>query len=208
VSLCCLFVASPRATLKCIPAEQLILPAASTDEAYPQDHQQVPLTVPSTKANHGHALPAAAASTQLTYRDVAATGILPRGSSSLTDSEFFQTITYKRETTARNPPAARTNKRRRQPLLVLATLHPCLWFPKLADVWHFLYLFSSEVTADDIHKSIMEQLSLNKLVCTRFNTKFSSYASFHVSVLDDDFPLINDLVLWLLNWALLWQAHA
>jgi hypothetical protein len=43
-------------------------------------------------------------------------------------------------------------------------------------------------------KSIMKQLSLNKLVCTRLKTKFSSYASFHVSVFEDDFPLTNPAV--------------
>jgi hypothetical protein len=55
VSLRSFLVASPQ----CIPMVQLIWSAAasSTNEAYPQAHQQVLLTVPSTKVNHAHALP-------------------------------------------------------------------------------------------------------------------------------------------------------
>jgi hypothetical protein len=43
-----------------------------------------------------------------------------------------------------------------------------------------------------VHKSLTEQLSLKKLVCTRLKTKFNSYSSFHISVTEDDFPLINN----------------
>jgi hypothetical protein len=60
----------------------------------------------------------------------------------------------------------------------------------------FVSRFSPEVTADDVHKSIVEQLGLNKLVCTRLKTKFNTYASFHVSVAEDEFPLINDSGVW------------
>jgi hypothetical protein len=60
----------------------------------------------------------------------------------------------------------------------------------------FVSRFSPEVTADDVHRSIKEQLSLDKLVCTRLKTKFSTYASFHISVKEDDFPLINDTGIW------------
>jgi hypothetical protein len=59
----------------------------------------------------------------------------------------------------------------------------------------FVSRFSPEVTAD-IHKSIVEQLGLNKLVCTRLKTKFNTYASFHISVAQDEFPLINDSGVW------------
>jgi hypothetical protein len=116
VSLRSLLVASPRVSPQCIPMEQIILPTAAspTGDAYPQSYQQVPLTVPSTKVNLVYALPAAVAWTQLIYKDVAATGILLRGSSSLPVNEGFQTVTCKRVTTARSLPAVRTKKRRRR----------------------------------------------------------------------------------------------
>jgi hypothetical protein len=57
----------------------------------------------------------------------------------------------------------------------------------------FVSRFSPEVTAEDVHKSLKEQLSLKKLVCTRLKTKFISYASFHISVMEDEFSLINDV---------------
>jgi hypothetical protein len=55
---------------------------------------------------------------------------------------------------------------------------------------------SPEVSANDIEKSLKEQLSMKKLVCTRLKTKFNTYASFHVSVFEDDFPLINSISVW------------
>jgi hypothetical protein len=34
------------------------------------------------------------------------------------------------------------------------------------------------------------------LVCTRLKTKCNSYASFHISVAEDEFPLIDDTGVW------------
>jgi hypothetical protein len=148
-------VAFPRAPPHCIPTEQLILPAAasSTDDAHSQAHQQVPSTVPNTKVNLGHVLPAVVSSTQLTYRDVASTGILPRRSSSLPDNEGFQTVTYKRVTTARSPPAALTSKRRRQPLVRARNTQslPIVSKPRRSKAL-FVTRFNPEVTADDVQK--------------------------------------------------------
>jgi predicted HicB family RNase H-like nuclease len=56
----------------------------------------------------------------------------------------------------------------------------------------FISRLSPEVSANDIEKSLKEQLSLKKLVCTTLKAKFNTYASFHVSVFEDEFPLINN----------------
>jgi hypothetical protein len=112
--------------------------------------------------------PAAVDSTHLTHRDAAATGTLPGGSSSLPNNEGFQTVTYKRVTTARSPPVATTNKRRRQPPLGARNTPSLSVVSKTSrSIALFVPRFSPEVTADDVHKSIVEQLRLDKLVCTR-----------------------------------------
>jgi hypothetical protein len=80
---------------------------------------------------------------------------------------------------------------------VYETLSFCQLFqnwqgPRLFFVWHL----SREVSALDVEKSLKEQLSLKKLVCTRLKTKYNTYPSFHVSVIEDDFPLINKIGVW------------
>jgi hypothetical protein len=55
---------------------------------------------------------------------------------------------------------------------------------------------SPEVTADDGEWSLKEQLSLKKYVCTRLKTKIITYASFHVSVIENEFPLIRNTDIW------------
>jgi hypothetical protein len=42
----------------------------------------------------------------------------------------------------------------------------------------------------------IKQLSLGKLVCTRLETKCNPYASFHVSVVEDELPLIHSSDVW------------
>jgi hypothetical protein len=48
-----------------------------------------------------------------------------------------------------------------------------------------------------VEKFLKEQLSLKKLACARLKTKCNIYSSFHVSVLKDEFPLINNTGVWL-----------
>jgi hypothetical protein len=50
--------------------------------------------------------------------------------------------------------------------------------------------------AADVEKFLKEQLSLKSLVCTRLKTKFNAYESFHISVDEEDFPLINNTGVW------------
>jgi hypothetical protein len=56
----------------------------------------------------------------------------------------------------------------------------------------FVSRFSPDISEKDIEKSLLEQLKLALLTCTRLKAKFKSYASFHISVNEDDFPLINN----------------
>jgi hypothetical protein len=60
----------------------------------------------------------------------------------------------------------------------------------------FVSRFYPEVTASDVENSLKEQLPLASLTCTRLKTKHNSYASFHVSVVEDDFHLINNTGVW------------
>jgi hypothetical protein len=60
----------------------------------------------------------------------------------------------------------------------------------------FVSRFSTQGTAADVEKSLKGQLSLKKLVCTRFKTKFNAYASFHISINEEDLPLINNTGVW------------
>jgi hypothetical protein len=43
-------------------------------------------------------------------------------------------------------------------------------------------------------------MKLSSLTCTKLKTKFNSYSSFHVSVTEDDFPLVNESGAWPTSW--------
>jgi hypothetical protein len=60
----------------------------------------------------------------------------------------------------------------------------------------FVSRFSPDVTSSDVEASLKDQLQLASLACTRLKTKYKSYASFHVSVAEDDFHLINNTGVW------------
>jgi hypothetical protein len=60
----------------------------------------------------------------------------------------------------------------------------------------FVSRFSPDVTAADVESSLQDQLQLTSLVCTRLKTKHNSYASFHISVAEDDFHLVNNAEVW------------
>lgn len=70
----------------------------------------------------------------------------------------------------------------------------------------FVSRLSPEVTADDVYKSLKEQLSLKKLVWTTLKTKVNSYVAFHSSVTEDELPLISNTCGWP-NYSALWQAY-
>jgi hypothetical protein len=60
----------------------------------------------------------------------------------------------------------------------------------------FVSRFSQEVTTTDNERSLNEQLKLKSLSRARLKTEFNSYASFHISVAEDDFHLINNTGVW------------
>jgi hypothetical protein len=60
----------------------------------------------------------------------------------------------------------------------------------------FVSRFSTGVTSTDIETSLNDQRKLISLTCTRLKSKFNSYASFHISVVEDDFHLINNTGVW------------
>ncbi|PNF42410.1 hypothetical protein B7P43_G18382 [Cryptotermes secundus] len=167
-------------------ASELRIPPAVTKDTVTT--QLVPLSAPSIVTLPASALPAVPATATLaglSYRDVVATGSSPA------DAEGFKTVTYKMKTQAKPsqapPPAdiaAVSTVRHCRQLLIGVHNSPSL--PVIAKKERkktlFVSRFSPEVTADDVHKSLKEQLSLKKLVCTRLRTKFNTYASFHITV--------------------------
>ncbi|PNF15465.1 hypothetical protein B7P43_G17548 [Cryptotermes secundus] len=167
------------------PREQRILPA-ETSRKEAASNQWMPSAALSTQAS-----PAVPAGTTLSYRDVAAVGVSPPGPTALPDPDAFKTVWYTNRTTTSTPAAsAVVNKVKlhREPLIGISSSQS-LPVVKKAERSKALSVsrFSPEVTADDVHKSLKEQLSLKQLVCTRLKTKFNSYSSFHISVLEDVF---------------------
>ncbi|PNF43161.1 hypothetical protein B7P43_G17207 [Cryptotermes secundus] len=181
--------ASPRA-----PMEQRIL-LAETSRKEAASNQRMPSAALSTQAS-----PAVPAGTTLLYRDVAAVGVSPPGPTVIPDPDGFKTVRYRNRTTTSTPAASAVVnkvKLRRQPLISISNSQS-LPVVKKAERSKALFdsRFSPEVTADDVHKSLKEQLSLKQLVCTRLKTKFNLYSSFHISVLEDEFALINSTGVW------------
>jgi hypothetical protein len=104
----------------------------------------------------------------LSYRDVAAPGIPPSEGTALPDPGGFKTVTYRNKTAINTHPvkiAVVTKvKPRRQPLIgVSSSLSlPVISKPERYKAL-FVSRFSPEVTADDVHMSLKEQLSLKQL---------------------------------------------
>jgi hypothetical protein len=125
-------------------------------------------------------------------RLAAAAGIPPSGPTALHDPNGLKTVTYRKKTATNTSHAeiSAVNKVKpcRQPLIsVSSSLSlPAISKPEKSKAL-FVSRFSLEVTADDVHKSLKEQLSLRKLVCTKLRTKFNSYSSFHISIMEDEF---------------------
>ncbi|KAJ4440788.1 hypothetical protein ANN_10634 [Periplaneta americana] len=56
--------------------------------------------------------------------------------------------------------------------------------------------FSPKVNGKSIEDSLKNQLSLSSLVVTKLKTKYETYSSFHISVEEKDFHLINNTGVW------------
>jgi hypothetical protein len=187
-----LIEASHRPHSQYIPREQNVLPAASI--------QRVPVAPSSTQALPAVSIPAETNLQNLSYRDIAANGISPSGPAVVPDTEGFKTVTYKKKSNSSSPAeitAVNKVKPRRQPLIGAGSSQalPVIAKPERSKAL-FVSRFSPQVTAEDIRKSLKEQLSLKFLVCTRLRTKFDTYASFHISVTVDEFLLINNTGVW------------
>jgi hypothetical protein len=114
------------------------------------------------------------------------------------DSDGFTMVSHKKKPSLAASVATTTkNKQRRQPLIGVRN---CVSLPVISKKERsralFVSRFSPEVTTVEIEESLKEQLSLKRLVCTRLKTKFDTYASFHVLVNEDDFPLVNNIGVW------------
>nr|CAD7201566.1 unnamed protein product [Timema douglasi] len=60
----------------------------------------------------------------------------------------------------------------------------------------FVTRFSPEISSLAIQSYLTKELNLDYLVCSKLKTKFNSYSSFHISVKEDDFPMINNGDIW------------
>jgi hypothetical protein len=56
--------------------------------------------------------------------------------------------------------------------------------------------FSPDDSVDIVKKSLKEQSSLKKLVCTGHKTKFNTYGYFQVSILVDEMPPVKNNGVW------------
>jgi hypothetical protein len=156
-----------RPSSQCIAREPCILPAAmSYKDAAIIQHE--PLDAAPDQALPVVRKPAGTTLAELSYRDVAAARISPSGSTVLPDAEGFRTVTYKRMAPASTPPvgtaAVKNVIQRRQPLIGVRN---SLSLPVITKNERSKALFvsrlSPEVTADDVHRSLKEQLSLKKV---------------------------------------------
>jgi hypothetical protein len=188
---------SPRSTSQYITGEQRFLPAEMSQK------EAASIQRVSSAALKSEAMPTISilAGMALSYRDVSAAGISSSGPTALPDAGGMKTVTYRKKTATNTPPAEMSavnkDKPRRQPLIgVSSSLSlPVISIHERSKAL-FVSRFSPEVTADDVHNSLKEQLSLKKLVCTKLKTKFNSCSSFHISVKEDEFPIINNTGVW------------
>ncbi|KDR12811.1 hypothetical protein L798_13273 [Zootermopsis nevadensis] len=128
------------------------------------------------------------------YKDVLSAGLKPKVSS--VDTEGFTTVNHKKKSSS-GMPSANIVKQRRQPLLGVRNSASLPIDSKMVrSKALFVSRFSPEATAADVDKSLKEQLSLKRLVCTRLKTKFNFYTSFHILVNEEDFPLVNNTGVW------------
>jgi hypothetical protein len=186
-----LIEASPRPTSQYITGKQRFLPAEMSHKEA-AGVQRVPSAGLPAETLPSISIPAGMI---LSYRDVAAAEISRSWPTALPDADGFKTVSYRKKTATNIPPAEISAinkiKPRRQPLIgVSSSLSlPVISKPEMSKALS-VSRFSPEVTADDVHKSLKEQLSLKKLVCTKLKTKFNSYSSFHISVTEDEFLLL------------------
>jgi hypothetical protein len=181
------------------------------------DLQQVPSHVPSTQQDAASCA-IATNSTAKSYRDVVcalsgkpdtavvtalATNSLPEQSIVLGDNPSdgdFVTVVRKKQITPYPVSTAAVANTTKEPWIVMTGVRSSSSLSvvqmRVCRKSLFVSRFSLDVTASDVEKSLKDQLQLASLACTRLKTKHNSYASFHVSVAEDDFHLINNTSVW------------
>jgi hypothetical protein len=130
------------------------------------------------------------------YRDVVTAGLQCKEFPGPVTGDGFITVTHKKKSNQVTS-VITSIKQHRQPLIGVRN---CVSLPVVSKKERskalFILCFSPEVVTVEVEKSLREQLSLNRLVCARLRTKFNSYASLHVLVNEDDFPLDNSTGVW------------
>ena len=110
--------------------------------------------------------------------------------------EGFTAVVKKKRNKPDGLPISGTHKSR--PAMVGARNSSCLPVttkkPKLKSL--FISRLGPDVSASDVETYLQGHLKLASLTCTKLKTKFNSYSSFHVSVMEDDFLLVNDSAAW------------
>jgi len=92
--------------------------------------------------------------------------------------------------------AANLPKKSRPPMIGVRSSSSLSVVPRRAKTKSlFVSRISPEVTTADIERSLNEQLKLKSLLHPA-KTTFNSYASVHISVVEDDFHLINNTGAW------------
>jgi hypothetical protein len=129
------------------------------------------------------------------YKVLLSAGLRPKVSGE--DSEGFATVSYKKKPKSGTPSVKDHKTQCIQPLIGMRNSAPLPIVSKRErSKALFVSHFNPEVRSADVEKSLKEQLSLKMLVCTTLKTKFNSYASLHISVNEEDFPLINNTGVW------------
>jgi hypothetical protein len=166
-----LIEASPRPTSQHITGEQRFLPAEMSHKEA-AGVQRVPSAALPAETLPTISIPAGM---NLSYRHIAAAGISPSGPTALPDAEGFKTVSYRKKSVINTPPAeisaVNKVKPRRQPIIGVSSSLPLpvISKPERSKA-RFVSRFSPEIMADDVQKSLKEQLSLKMLVCTKLKT--------------------------------------
>jgi hypothetical protein len=100
----------------------------------------------------------------------------------------------RKETPSTSSKSVRKNK---QPMIGVrcSSSHPTI-IKSVKMESFFISHISPEVAATDNEKSLLHQLKISSLTCTRLKTKFRTYTSFHISVNEEDFHSIHNMGVW------------
>lgn len=119
-----------------------------------------------------------------TQQDINCYGIQANVSTGNQNSDGFQIVTRKR------------NKNREHRVGTLANSKLEMAPERIKTKSLFVSRFSPNVNKSNIEDSLKSQLNVRSLVVTKLKTKYQTYSSFHISVDERDFDLINNTNVW------------